>query len=123
MRQAWHRGNSRNAPVRAPSQCARLKGHEDAMATSTLGLARRAQTTRETVEEALGALVGRYHTDEVIAAVRHIPAREAQFRAMPGWVRAELREAYRAKGIESLYSHQAAAVELARSGKNFVVVT
>ncbi len=93
------------------------------MATSTLGLARRAQTTRETVEEALGALVGRYHTDEVIAAVRHIPAREAQFRAMPGWVRAELREAYRAKGIESLYSHQAAAVELARSGKNFVVVT
>jgi len=93
------------------------------MATSTLGLVRRAQTTRETVEEALGALVGRYHTDEVIAAVRHIPAREAQFRAMPGWVRAELREAYRAKGIESLYSHQAAAVELARSGKNFVVVT
>ncbi len=93
------------------------------MASSTLGLARRAQTTRETVEEALGALVGRYRTDEVIAAVRHIPAREAQLRAMPGWVRAELREAYRAKGIESLYSHQAAAVELARSGKNFVVVT
>ncbi len=31
--------------------------------------------------------------------------------------------AYRAKGIEQLFSHQAAAAELARGGKNFVVVT
>ena len=31
--------------------------------------------------------------------------------------------AYRAKGIEQLYSHQAAAAELAKAGKNFVVVT
>ena len=34
-----------------------------------------------------------------------------------------MRAAYRAKGIEQLYSHQAAAAELARGGKNFVVVT
>jgi DEAD/DEAH box helicase domain-containing protein len=93
------------------------------MASSTLGLARREQTTRETVEEALGALVARYRADEVLTTVRHIPAREAQFRVMPEWVRPELREAYRAKGIEKLYSHQASAVELARAGKNFVVVT
>ena len=32
-------------------------------------------------------------------------------------------EAYRAKGIEQLFSHQAEAAELAHSGKNFVVVT
>ncbi|MGC1829767.1 MAG: DEAD/DEAH box helicase [Candidatus Acidiferrales bacterium] len=93
------------------------------MASSTLGLARRERATRETVEEVLGALVARYRADEVLTTVRHIPAREAQFCPMSGWVRAELREAYRAKGIERLYSHQAAAVELARSGKNFVVVT
>src|SRR5271170_4517231 len=93
------------------------------MPSSALGLARRTPTTRETVEEALGALVARYRADEVLTAVRHIPAREAQFSAMPGWVRPELREAYRVKGIEKLYSHQAAAVELGRSGKNFVVVT
>jgi DEAD/DEAH box helicase domain-containing protein len=31
--------------------------------------------------------------------------------------------AYRAKGIEKLYSHQAAAAELARAAKDFVVVT
>ena len=87
------------------------------------GLAVRPRTTLETVQEALGALVARYRTDEVLTAVRHIPAREAQFRAMPPWVRPELAAAYHAKGIEKLYTHQAAAAELAHAGKNFVVVT
>jgi DEAD/DEAH box helicase domain-containing protein len=90
---------------------------------SASGLAVRASTTLETVQEALGALVARYRTDEVLTAVRHIPAREAQFRAMPAWVRRELAAAYHAKGIEKLYTHQAAAAELAHAGKNFVVVT
>jgi DEAD/DEAH box helicase domain-containing protein len=89
----------------------------------TRGLAVRASTTLETVQEALGALVARFRTDEVLTAVRHIPAREAQFRAMPAWVRPELTAAYHAKGIETLYTHQAAAAELAHAGKNFVVVT
>jgi DEAD/DEAH box helicase domain-containing protein len=89
----------------------------------TRGLAARASTTLETVQEALGALVARYRTDEVLTAVRHIPAREAQFRAMPAWVRPELAAAYHAKGIEKLYTHQAAAAERAHAGKNFVVVT
>jgi DEAD/DEAH box helicase domain-containing protein len=87
------------------------------------GLAVRASTTLETVQEALGALVARYRADEVLTAVRHIPAREAQFRAMPAWVRPELASAYHAKGIDKLYTHQAAAAELAHAGKNFVVVT
>ncbi|MGB0036016.1 MAG: DEAD/DEAH box helicase, partial [Candidatus Acidiferrales bacterium] len=93
------------------------------MAASSQGLAIRARTTLDTVQEALGALVARYRADEVLTSVKHIPAREAQFRPMPGWVRPQLAAAYRAKGIEQLYSHQAAAAELARSGKNFVVVT
>src|SRR5271167_1312018 len=87
------------------------------------GLAVRARTTLETVQEALGALVARYRADEVLTAVRRIPARDAQFRAMPAWVRPELAAAYHAKGIEKLYTHQAAAAELAHAGKNFVVVT
>src|ERR1700683_744626 len=86
-------------------------------------LAVRASTTLETVQEALGALVARYRADEVLTAVRHFPAREAQFRAMPAWVRPELAAAYHAKGIEKLYTHQAAAAELAHAGMNFVVVT
>jgi DEAD/DEAH box helicase domain-containing protein len=80
-------------------------------------------TTLATFQEALGDLAARYRADEVLTAVKHIPAREAQFRPMPGWVRPELAGAYRAKGIEQLYSHQAAAAERARAGKNFVVVT
>ena len=87
------------------------------------GLAVRVRTTLETVQEALGALVARYRADEVLTAVRHIPAREAQFRAIPAWVRPELAAAYHAKGIEKLYTHQAAAAELAHAGQNFVVVT
>ena len=83
----------------------------------------RPQSTLDVVQEVLSALAARYRTDEVLTAIKHIPAREAQFRPMPAWVRPELAAAYSAKGIEQLYSHQAAAAELARSGKNFVVVT
>ncbi len=83
----------------------------------------RASATLETVHEALVALSARYRADEVLTAIKHIPAREARFVAMPGWVRPELAAAYRGKGIEHLYSHQAAAAELARAGKHFVVVT
>ncbi len=57
-------------------------------------------TTLDAFQDALGNLAGRYKTDEVLTAIRHLPAREAQFGAMPAWVRPELLEAYRAKGIE-----------------------
>src|ERR1700693_1859459 len=87
------------------------------------GPARRPQATIHTVHQVLSARPGRYRADEVLTAVRHIPARPAQFVPMPGWVRPELADAYSAKGIRELYSHQGAAAELARSGKDFVVVT
>jgi len=80
-------------------------------------------STIDTVQEALSALAARYRTDEVLTAVKHIPARRAQFRDMPDWVRTELADTYRAKHIEKLYSHQAAAAEFARAGTDFVVVT
>jgi len=69
-------------------------------------------TTVNTVQEILGTVVARYHTDEVLTSVRQIPAREAKFRPVPDWVRSELSGAYRAKGIKELYSHQAATAEL-----------
>jgi DEAD/DEAH box helicase domain-containing protein len=87
------------------------------MAAGTRGLAVRPQSTLDIVQEALGALAARYRADEVITSVKHIPAREAIFRPMPAWVRPALAAAYRAKGIEKLYSHQAAAAERARAGK------
>ena len=91
--------------------------------TPSQALAPRSTTTLDTVHEVLGTLVARYRSDEVLTSVRQIPAREARFRPMPDWVRSELSEAYHAKGIKELYSHQAATTELVRDGKNVVVVT
>jgi DEAD/DEAH box helicase domain-containing protein len=87
------------------------------------GPARRPPATIDTVHEVLSALAGRHRADEVLTAVRHIPAQPAQFVPMPGWVRPELAAAFSAKGIQQLYSHQGAAGHLARSGKDFVVLT
>ncbi len=86
-------------------------------------LAQRPPATLETVHNILGSLVARYRQEEVLTAVRQVPAREAKFRPMPAWVVSALSEAYRAKGIRELYSHQALTAELARAGKNVVVVT
>lgn len=58
-----------------------------------------------------------------VTAIKHFPAREARHAPFPEFLPARLTEILRARGIESLYSHQAAACELARAGKNFVVVT
>src|SRR5579859_5352612 len=77
----------------------------------------------ETVHNILASLVARYRREEVLTAVRQIPARDAKFRPVPGWVTSDLSEAYQAKGIQELYSHQAATAELVRDGKNVVVVT
>jgi DEAD/DEAH box helicase domain-containing protein len=86
-------------------------------------LAPRPATTLDTVHDILGTLVARYRRDEVLTSVRQIPAREAKFRPVPDWVTSTLCEAYRAKGIQELYSHQAATAELVHDGKNLVVVT
>src|SRR5215471_17469634 len=80
-------------------------------------------TSLETIHHILGSLVTRYRQEEVLTAVRRIPAREAQFRPMPAWAASDLSEAYRAKGIKELYSHQAATADGVRDGQNVVVVT
>src|ERR1700693_3392404 len=91
--------------------------------TFSESLAPRSDSALDTVQEILGTLVARHRRDEVLTAVRQVPAREAKFRPVPGWVTSALSEAYRAKGIQELYSHQAATAELVHDGKNVVVVT
>jgi len=86
-------------------------------------LAPRPPASLETVHNILGSLVARYRQEEVLTAVRQIPPREAKFHPMPGWITSTLAEAYRAKGIRELYSHQALTAEVVRDGKNVVVVT
>jgi DEAD/DEAH box helicase domain-containing protein len=42
---------------------------------------------------------------------------------MPEWIRSELVGAYRDKGVQQLYSHQARAIATVREGRNPVIVT
>jgi DEAD/DEAH box helicase domain-containing protein len=54
---------------------------------------------------------------------RVIPGRTAEWAPFPAWVEPRLVEALRSRGIARLYSHQAAAAEAVRAGRNVVVVT
>src|SRR6202171_6330047 len=74
-------------------------------------------------EEVLSSCASRDTSGEILTAIHHIPAREAQWAQVPGWVHADLRAAYEAKGIRQLYTHQAAAAEAVRRGRNVVIVT
>jgi DEAD/DEAH box helicase domain-containing protein len=60
---------------------------------------------------------------EILTAIRHFPAREAQWAEFPAWVHSDLVAAYAAKGIRRPYSHQAVAAEAVHIGKNIVIVT
>jgi len=58
-----------------------------------------------------------------VRAVRHQPAKAARYGVFPEALNPTLRQALAERGIENLYTHQAAAVELSLAGKNVVVVT
>jgi DEAD/DEAH box helicase domain-containing protein len=75
------------------------------------------------VAKVLDAFAARDHNNEMLTAVRHYPAREAQWAEFPEWMHADLKAAYQAKGIRKLYTHQAAAAEEVHAGKNVVIVT
>ena len=55
--------------------------------------------------------------------LRVFPKREGQYRPFPEFIHSVLREAFRQKGIEKLYSHQAEAIEAIHQGKDIVIVT
>src|SRR5467141_2099121 len=86
---------------------------------------RRAETSTAItrVHEVLDAFAARDHNGEMLTAIRHFPAREAQWADFPAWVNADLAAAYAAKGIRRLYTHQAAVAEAVHAGKNVVIVT
>jgi DEAD/DEAH box helicase domain-containing protein len=75
------------------------------------------------VHEVLDAFAQRDATGEVLTAVRHFPAREAQWSEFPEWLHSDLVAAYQAKGIRQPYTHQAAAAQSVHDGKNVVIVT
>jgi DEAD/DEAH box helicase domain-containing protein len=83
----------------------------------------RSSTALARVSQVLDTFVSRDPDGEILTAVRHYPARDAQWANFPSWIHDHLRSAYNAKGIRQLYSHQAAAAEAVHAGKNIVIVT
>src|ERR1700730_7127037 len=75
------------------------------------------------VHQVLDELAARDVNGEILTAVRHFPAREAQWADFPAWTHGDLLAAYTGKGIRQLYSHQAAAAEAVHAGRNVVIVT
>ena len=94
------------------------------MASNAFSLARAgSSSTLARVTQVLDAFAARDRDGETLTAVRHYPAREAQWADFPEWVHADLRAAYNAKGIRQLYTHQAETAQAVHSGKNVVIVT
>ena len=85
--------------------------------------ASRGSSTLARVTQVLDGFTARDSTGEMLTAVRHYPARAAQWAEFPEWVHADLRAAYNAKGIRQLYTHQAEAAEAVHADKNVVIVT
>jgi DEAD/DEAH box helicase domain-containing protein len=61
--------------------------------------------------------------DPHIATVHHIPAVAAEYAAFPDSMDPRLASALRTRGIDQLYTHQAAAIAHALDGRNVVVIT
>ena len=61
--------------------------------------------------------------DGQICHIEELPARVGQYREPNEPLPADLRTLLAARGISELYQHQAAALDAARNGKDFVVVT
>src|ERR1700757_4070262 len=85
--------------------------------------ARTSTTLARGVSQVLDTFAERDSNGEILTAVRHYPARAAQWANFPAWVHEDLHAAYTAKGIRRLYTHQAAASEAVHAGKNVVIVT
>ena len=58
-----------------------------------------------------------------VTALRHFPARPAEYRDFPDSLAPPLRRAYEKRGVTRLYSHQREALDRARKGEQVAVVT
>ncbi|MFN8005975.1 MAG: DEAD/DEAH box helicase [Terriglobia bacterium] len=63
------------------------------------------------------------NSDERVVHVEHFPAQEASWADFPASLHPEVRGVFQQRGIDRLYTHQAAAVGAVMHGQNVVVVT
>jgi DEAD/DEAH box helicase domain-containing protein len=78
------------------------------------------------VESALKEIEEKFRASRAqggVTAIRHFPALEPRVAPFPESLPVRLAEVLQARGIGSLYTHQAQTFNLAREGKNLVVVT
>src|SRR5579871_1169555 len=117
------RGESPHGSVTANKRRSAQTQEGGALAQSLVVRSSKDPATLARVREIVEQFVERDTRGEVITAMRHIPARDACWAAMPSWVRPELAQVYRDKGVAQLYSHQALAAAGVHEGRNVVVVT
>ena len=73
---------------------------------------------------ASGTAVDRPDTpDEVVTAVRRLPAVEANYAPFPDGIDPRLKAAFDARGVHRLYTHQAEAFAHVAAGRHIVVTT
>ncbi len=103
-----------------------MRQKKSLMKTETEALSRPADLAIASVDLALQEIREKFKGFPArggITAVKHLPAREAQLVPFPEFLPQQLVEILKERGIERLFSHQAQAAELARAGKNLVIVT
>jgi DEAD/DEAH box helicase domain-containing protein len=91
------------------------------VASESLTLNRAVPTVRGALEEIREKFTGSPLGG--VTALKHVPAREAQWAAFPEFLAPRLVAILRKRGISNLYSHQAVACSLVREGRNTVIVT
>jgi DEAD/DEAH box helicase domain-containing protein len=94
--------------------------------TDTKAIAKKGEQSFAPLHEALEELrnkSGNLPARGGVTAIEHFPQREARLAPFPESLPAPLVEILKARGIESLYSHQSEALRYAHAGKNIVVVT
>ena len=58
-----------------------------------------------------------------VTALRHFPAAPGDYRDFPEYIDERLREAYRRRGVEQLYSHQREVIDRVEAGESVAAVT
>src|SRR5712664_3037774 len=95
------KGECQGGPRMSESLAVRRAGTLGTAISDGVALSR-GSTAIARVHEVLDVLAARDVHGEILTAVRHYPAREAQWADFPGWTNADLRDAYAGKGIQQL---------------------
>ncbi|MDP9264959.1 MAG: DEAD/DEAH box helicase [Chloroflexota bacterium] len=78
---------------------------------------------RTSLEQILDSFERSPDFSALVTRWERLPARSARYAPFPGWLDDRIARSLRARGIDALYSHQAAALESAHAARHTVVVT